>query len=126
MSKVGRHLIGAALLVVGGVLALSGCNNPQSIRATAIRQHRIASHLHRFAEHEADGEQRLQQMGERIDRAERWHAEHRRITSRRLAARWQFEVQRWHDGQPEYRRRLDRECAGDWANADRAAHYMFD
>ena len=126
MSKIGRHLTGAGLLVVVGALASSGCSNPESIRAAAVRQQRIASHLHRFAEHEADGEGRLQRMGERIAAAERWHAEHRRVTRQRLAARWQFEVQRWHDGQPEYQRRIEGEWAGNWANADRAAHYMFD
>ncbi|MCP4251732.1 MAG: hypothetical protein GY778_32260 [bacterium] len=126
MSQVGRHLMGSGLLVAITIATSSGCSNPQSTRAATIRQERIASHWHRFAEHEADGERRLQRLGERIAAAEHWHAEHRRVTDERLAVRWQFEVQRWHDGQPEYRRRIERECAGNWANADRAAHLMFD
>ncbi len=124
MTSTGRLV--TALAVLASLTLAAGCSDSRSRAAAAVRRQRIQRHWDRFCAYENAGPSRLRQTFDLIEDQERLHAEHRRISSRRLADRWRYEVDRWQDGQPEYRGRIERELQGDRAQAEWAAHHMFD
>jgi len=101
------------LLATLATVAATGCHDPAASEATAIRLERIDGHLHRYAEHEADGSQRVRQTVELARRLEQRHAEKLGRNIGRWQEWWREDLDRWNNHRPEYRQWFEAVLAGD-------------
>lgn len=118
-----RLILAVWAALAGG--ACGGCHDPAATKATAVRQERMRYQFDRFAEREADGWRRVRESVDLAQKLERRHAELRRRSSRRWAKWWRHDLDRWEDGQPDYRRRIDAEFEGDQTAIEAAFRRMF-
>jgi len=117
--------IRVALTALAGLAALAGCRNPQAERRLAEREASLRWTAHAWADREQPAPQRLRAdaefMRNNIDRDARLLDR----DVRAFRAYLEYDLRRFQERQPEYRRKIDEILRGQPEHIERTAIIMF-